>query len=283
MCKQWGDANHTYFQIANLFLAFTYFVPSTLKGLLVLRLFLGTAGLFFAIWAGVVICAPDTLAWNLAFILFNYGHGLYMLYSMRSIKFVEEHEILFGSLFEQLGVARYEYKDLADVSEVVELRKGQVYAHENETDGENIAILTNGSVRVMRNGILLHRLKPYEFLDSPEWIASTQGNMAAPVTFQVTLISDGCTIITWKRSLLLRTMRKRPQLKNIFDSLIGQDVARKLFKSQDKPSTYGSTNNDGGIGGIDNIVYNVPHDSSENLLPKEEKEGSIRLEIRNKK
>ena len=48
----------------------------------------------------------------------------------------------------------------------------------------------------------------------------------------MTLISDGSTVITWKRRDLLRALRKEPHLKNIFDSLIGQDVAKKLFKSQ---------------------------------------------------
>ena len=93
MCNQWHDANHTYFQIANLFLAFTYFVPNTLSGLLILRFFLGTAGFFFALWAGVILCSPDTLAWNLVFLTFNYGHAGWMLYKRREIKFGEEHEV----------------------------------------------------------------------------------------------------------------------------------------------------------------------------------------------
>jgi len=49
--------------------------------------------------------------------------------------------------------------------------------------------------------------------------------------FKVTMISEGCTIITWKRSDLLRALRREPQLKNVFNSIIGQDVALKLFKS----------------------------------------------------
>ena len=45
------------------------------------------------------------------------------------------------------------------------------------------------------------------------------------------MISEGCTIITWKRSDLLRALRREPQLKNVFNSIIGQDVAMKLFAS----------------------------------------------------
>ena len=43
----------------------------------------------------------------------------------------------------------------------------------------------------MKNGKVLHRTKPYEFIDSPEWILSTQGNFAAPVTFEVRFWSEG--------------------------------------------------------------------------------------------
>lgn len=47
----------------------------------------------------------------------------------------------------------------------------------------------------------------------------------------MTLISEGCTLIVWKRSDLMRVLRQQPHIKNIFDSIIGQDVAFKLFKS----------------------------------------------------
>ena len=47
-------------------------------------------------------------------------------------------------MFEQLGVPRWQYKCVADCGEVMELKKGHVYAHEDETDGEHITILTNG-------------------------------------------------------------------------------------------------------------------------------------------
>ena len=50
-------------------------------------------------------------------------------------------------------------------------------------------------------------------------------------SFQVSLISEGCVIITWQRNTLLKVLRGQNFLKNIFDSIIGQDVAKKLFKS----------------------------------------------------
>jgi len=144
MCEKWNEPNHTYFHIANLFLALTYFCPNSIKGLIFLRLCLGTAGVFFCLWAGIILCSPDTLGWNLVFAVINYGHVLYLWYKMRPIKFSEEHEVLYGALFEQLDIARYQYKALVQLSTVKDLPEGEFYAREDETHGESISIVTFG-------------------------------------------------------------------------------------------------------------------------------------------
>jgi len=232
MTCEWGDANHTYFQIANLFLAFTYFVPNTIKGLLMLRFFLGTAGFFFCLWSGIIICSPDTLTWNLVFLAGNFGHASYLLYQMRPINFDDDNEIVYSSLFEPLGIKRWQYAPLAKISTVKELSNQDVIAIEHVTLGESVSILTSGSICVEKNKKFLNRLKPYEFIDSPEWITSTQSGGAMPVVYEVSLISEGCVTIQWKRKTLLKLLRTSAFLKNVFDSLIGRDVAGKLFKSQ---------------------------------------------------
>ena len=144
MCEKWFEPNHTYFQIANIFLALTYFCPNNLKGLIVLRLFLGTAGVFFCLWASIILCSPDNLGWNLLFSVINYGHVAYLLYSMRPIKFSEEQELLYAAVFEQFGVARYQFNSLAQLSFAKQLPKDEVYSQEHQTLGENISIVTAG-------------------------------------------------------------------------------------------------------------------------------------------
>ena len=140
----WGEANHTYFQIANLFLAFTYLIPSTIKGLIMLRLCLGTAGFFFTMWGGFILCSPDTLGWNFAFMVINFVHVAYLLYNMRPIKFSEEHEVLYASIFENLHVARWQYKSMATIGVAHEFEQNKVIAVEMETTGDSISILTSG-------------------------------------------------------------------------------------------------------------------------------------------
>ena len=73
----------------------------------------------------------------------------------------------------------------------------------------------------------------------------------------MTLISEGCTLIAWKRSDLLRVLRQQPQIKNIFNSIIGQDVALKLFKSNKVIDSTGGA--DGVRNGIlENVMYGGP-------------------------
>jgi len=256
----WGPANHTYFQLANMFLAFSYLVPNNLKGLFILRFVLGAAGFFFSLWAGIILCSPDTLGWNLAFTIINFGHVAYLLIKMRPIKFEEEHEICYENIFELLGVARWQYNVLAQLGKATELAKGHVYASEDLTDGTDISIVLHGSCVVSKGNTKVGRVKAYEFLDSPEWIMSTQGGGAYPVTFEVTIKSEGCVIITWNRNALVKIFRREPFLKHIFDSIIGQDVAKKIFAQnkvmfndtdQKVPTVRSMSNQDGGVSECD--------------------------------
>ena len=226
----WGKPNDTYFQLANVFLAFCYLVPDTVKGIIVLRFLLGIAGFFFIMWGGTVLCSPDTVAWNIIFMCLNFGHVTYLLWKMRPIRFDEGQELCYENVFELLGVERWQYKAIAPLGMTTELPKGSFYAKEDVSDGTNISIVLSGSCQVTRRGKVVGRLKPFEFLDSPEWIASTKFGSGSTVTFEVSIVSDGCTILSWNRNALLRVLCRNPFLKNIFDTIIGQDVTRKISR-----------------------------------------------------
>jgi len=265
-CTKWLGANHTYFQIANLFLGFTYFVPNTIKGFLLLRFFLGTAGFFFSMWAGIILCAADTLAWNLVFIVVNFGHASYMLYKMRRITFDDENELVYTTLFESLGIERWQYAPLANISTVKEIPNTEILAIENKTQGECVSIVTSGSIRVEKHKKFLNRLKPYAFIDSPEWIMSTQSGGAMPVTYEVTVISEGCVIIQWQRKTLLKILRTNTFVKNVFDSRIGRDIASKLFDSQKSLTQHVSVDVD--TQSLPSVVYEPSGDTTRQTKAK---------------
>lgn len=140
----WLPLNNFLFQIANVLLVFSYFVPDNLNGLFLLRFFLGTAGLFFALWGWMILCAPDTFGWNVFFMIGNYIHALYLfIHIKRPRKFPAQCEAVFKELFEPHGVQRFQFQLLAKQSKVMELRNGEFYAKKG-VPADQISILLKG-------------------------------------------------------------------------------------------------------------------------------------------
>jgi len=228
ICK-WGEANHIYFQFANLFLSLTFFAPNTLKGLLWVRIVLAIAGLFFILWATEIICSPDTLAWNTVFLVVNFGHASYLLHKMRRVTFDDDNELIYTTLFKPLGIERWQYAPLAKMSAVKELPDHYIL----ENNDEFLYVITKGSARAEKNGELLYRLHDYEFINSIEWIITTQpGSRMLHVTRQVSLISECCIVVQWDQKRLLKKLKENVFLKNGFDSIIVRDVTNKLFQPE---------------------------------------------------
>eukprot|EP00795_Rhopilema_esculentum_P013815 gene13815-4745_t len=174
----WLPLNGFLFQLANLMLCLTYVVPDTLNGLFMLRFFLGSAGLFFTLWAWWNICAPDTLAWNVVFMIGNFVHALYMfIHIKRPRKFLEHVETVYEKFFKPMGIQRFQFQVLADNCSVRTLKDGKVYGAIGEK-AERISILLQGRVEVKNENCAVHITEPYEFLDSPEWASSKQDELA---------------------------------------------------------------------------------------------------------
>ena len=101
-CLQWLPINHVYFQLANSFLFLSYLAPAGLYGLIYLRVMLAIGSAFFAIWGWVILCAFDTFLWNAFFLLINLVHVIYLLFSMRPVRFdkqVEEVKFFISIVF----------------------------------------------------------------------------------------------------------------------------------------------------------------------------------------
>ena len=58
-------------------------------------------------WGWNVICAPDIFTWNFLFVLLNMGQVLHIIYQMRPVKFNQELEELYSTLFEPLRVGAH--------------------------------------------------------------------------------------------------------------------------------------------------------------------------------
>ena len=79
-------------QLANFFLFLSYLAPSGLGGLLYLRATLAVGLFFLWLWGYVILCSLDTFAWNFVCMWINVGHVIYLLWTLRPIKFEKELE-----------------------------------------------------------------------------------------------------------------------------------------------------------------------------------------------
>eukprot|EP00794_Sanderia_malayensis_P017687 gene17687-19455_t len=229
-CK-WLPANHFLFQLANICLVISYFVPDTMNGLFMLRCSLGSSGLFFALWGWLILCAPDTFIWNIAFMVFNYAHFIYLLVKIkRPRKFSTECETVFVELFEPLGVQRYQFHSLAKKSFVLKLNSEATFA-KTDTPVNETSILLSGSINVIKDKQILHVIKPYEFVNSPEYAVAESGETAM---YGVSLVvRDSAVCLSWDSGTLRKILKKDRFLTNVFNSVIGQDVTRKLLRLND--------------------------------------------------
>jgi len=223
----WLPLNNFLFQIANVLLVFSYFVPDNLNGLFLLRFFLGTAGLFFALWGWMILCAPDTFGWNVFFMVGNYIHALYLfIHIKRPRKFPEECELVYETLFEPIGVQRFQFQKLVKASKIEKVQSGDFYGRKNQP-AERVSILLQGRVDVTDNGHIVHVTKPLEFLDSPEWAS---GEPSCPASYDVSLVAhEDIKFLSWNHRSLHKLLKKEKFLKNVFESIVGQDVTKKLL------------------------------------------------------
>ncbi|XP_076373990.1 popeye domain-containing protein 3-like isoform X2 [Tachypleus tridentatus] len=176
-CSSWQRPQHILFQLANTCFCVSYLAPNTRRGILFMHLLLIFGFLMFSTWAWNIICAPDIFSWNFFFMLLNMGHMLYILYTMRQVKFPKELEEIYQSMFLPLKVSRLLYKKLVSLeyAQVLSLHAGEAYAMQNLTRTDRLGLLIAGKVNVMTDHHFLHHIFPKQFLDSPEFESSKAG------------------------------------------------------------------------------------------------------------
>ena len=145
-CK-WLPANQILFQLANIFLLFTYFVKPNggMVALIQIRIALTCAGLCFALWGGIVICSLDCMLWNLAFVVGNGCHLLYLLNRLKPIAIKDEYEeIIYKTLFKPVNIKTFQFKNLISVAKQRYLQVGEYYARQDITESKYLSIVAHG-------------------------------------------------------------------------------------------------------------------------------------------
>ncbi|XP_046848868.1 popeye domain-containing protein 3-like isoform X2 [Xenia sp. Carnegie-2017] len=275
---EWLPANHFFFHCANFCLLLSYACPPTFNGLIYLRISLGFASLFFALWGWIILCSLDTFLWNFIFFIGNFLHLFYVFYCRRTKKFSAEMELVYANIFQPVNTLRHQFQYLTKDFETKVLEADEILASEGVTQLDNLWILLKGKLNVLQHDKVLYTIEDCEFINSPEWIIAKEKSYIYKVTFQA---KTDCKIISWNQIQVLKIFKKNSYLKAIVDSVLSQDVAKKLFESSHivdqsdngpTQSLYSKNEKDEvktTIAGI-NTVTNIVYPSLDNLSDEEE-------------
>jgi len=263
------------FHLANMLFLLSYLAPPSRYGQVFLHSGLCIGFLIFATWAWNIVCEHVVFIWYFAFLVFNAGQLLYILYQMRPIMFDEDIETIYKNLFEPMTVTRAQFKKLLgraaiksghavdtsipsitnSAAQLVNLHTGECYAIQNMTKTDRLALLVSGRINVLNDRAFLHHILPGEFLDSPEFESSGlnvggNGGLGSSVeesTFKVTVcaaVPSRC--IVWQRSALELLLIKDVHLATVMTTVISRDITNKLYSMNAKLKPKYKNGKDGG-------------------------------------
>ncbi|XP_013396182.1 popeye domain-containing protein 3 isoform X2 [Lingula anatina] len=189
--------------------------------------------LLLATWSWIILCAPDVFSWHFSFTVINLVQMLFMLYRLKPVKFSQELEEVYVTLFQPLKVSRSLFKKLIspEHATIATLQEGEVYATQNVTRTNKLGLLVSGMITVIANGQFLHNIHEKEFLDSPEFESTSNKEDK----FQVSLIAtEYSRCLVWQRSALKYLLAKEPFLAQVLSGVVGRDVTNKLYAINQK-------------------------------------------------
>lgn len=228
-CDAWEDAQHVLWQGAQLCCAAAFLIPHRCAASpLLLRSLLTLSFFMTSVWAGLVVCAPDVLAWHLTCLLVNAAHAVYLAWEALPPRLPNELRGLYDRLFLPYQVGKKPFATLVRAAEILSLDGDHKYAVEGVSPADQkVSILLSGKLQVTCEDVLLHYVQPYEFIDSPEYESCPIGS---DKLFQVSITAqESCRYLCWPRRRLYNVLRQNPTMGTILRNLVGRDIALKLY------------------------------------------------------
>ncbi|KAG8319374.1 hypothetical protein J6590_092939 [Homalodisca vitripennis] len=204
-CGEWEPAQHNLFQLSNIFFVAAFLLPKKFKkSVLLLRALLCAGFIVSALWSGIHVCTPDMFAWDTLLAGLNLVHAVILTFRFLPPALSVELTELYVRMFKPLKVSRKHFKELTREASLLHLAAGESYAIEESTPAdERLSVLLRGKLRVTCDGMHLHYINSYQFIDSPEWEA---GHETSDDLFQQQYTSMLLvTLGTWKLQALHST------------------------------------------------------------------------------
>ncbi|XP_064473050.1 popeye domain-containing protein 3-like [Ornithodoros turicata] len=228
-CDAWEDAQHILWQGGQLCCAAAFLIPHRcVASPLILRSLLTMSFLMTSVWAGLVVCAPDVLAWHLTCFIVNAAHALYLAWQALPPRLPNELRGLYDRLFLPYQVGKKRFATIVRAAEIMSLDGDHKYAVEGVSPADQkVSILLSGKLQVTCEDVLLHYIQPFEFIDSPEYESCPIGS---DKMFQVSITAqEPCRYLCWSRRRLHNVLRLNPTMAAILHNLVGRDIALKLY------------------------------------------------------
>ncbi|XP_048768781.1 popeye domain-containing protein 3-like [Ostrea edulis] len=232
----WVSPQHYLFQVANGVLLGALTCPAGKHGTLIMHSCFILGFLLLSIWSWVILCAPDYFSWNFSFMVVNAVQTLVILYNIRPVKFCDDLEDVYVTLFQPFRVPRHLYRKLMspEYCTLGTLHEGEVYASQGISKIDRLGLLIAGRMVVYSHHQQLHHIKAKEFIDSPEFESAICGDEKYQVSI---LATSPARYIFWQRSGLEYLLIKEPYLASLLRTVLGRDITNKLYALNDKIMT----------------------------------------------
>lgn len=216
--KGWVEPQHLLFQVANLFILFSFFTPHSLVGHMVHKLLISAGFFSLAIWVWVLKCSPDATVWNFflglqALISVNID-----LWKLQVFYFGPEAESVYQKVFRKCGATRYDFDRILKAAKWGNLSQGLIETREKPSN--RLRLVVTGRADVSRNQQLLYSVTSMEFIESLD--------VYEPTLDPITIVEE-TRVLTWKKSKLSQLMDD-PHLQAVLESVLGRDIGHKLSR-----------------------------------------------------
>lgn len=229
-------AHHFVFQLANLFLAAAFIIPDDYRHhskLFRLTLCVGCGCL--VVWGGGITCRADVVAWYSVFVAVNSFQLVLLAFSSCGAgdrQLAVQPACLtsvYAHLFKPMAVTRRQFLELISTAWIDDFTAGSSVMRENISPvGGRLSLLLSGRLRVTNNGVWLHWIRPHQFVNSVEFDSAVQPPDTCPVQVSITA-EQTSRLVTWNSSHLRQHLASDTHLSAVFDLLVGNDVASKLY------------------------------------------------------
>lgn len=240
-CREWRVAHHFVYQLGNLFLAAAFIIPDDYRHhtkLFRVTLCVGCACL--AVWGAAVTCRVDVIAWYSVFVAVNSFQLVLLAFSScgggGDAQLAVQPACLadvYARVFKPMSVTRRQFVELISTAWIDDFVAGTSIMLENASPiGDRLSLLLSGRLRVTNSGVCLHSIQPHQFVNSVEFDSAVHSQD----TCQVSVTAEqNSRLVTWDSSHLRQYLASDLHLSTVFDLVIGNDIASKLYSIKCRP------------------------------------------------